>query len=342
VSLYDAGSGLRAIIAVHSTSLGPAAGGCRLWSYDQSGDALSDALRLSRGMSYKNAIADLPMGGGKAVILGPVPPERREALFEAFGRAIDGLGGLYITAEDVGVSEKDMAVVARHTRFVSGVAVQKGIGGNPSPSTARGVRIGLEAAAKLALARNELEGMRIAVQGLGGVGFNLCGELNARGARLVVADIANARVEEACDLYGAEPASTDDILLADVDVVAPCALGGVITPDVARKMRATVVAGGANNQIASDKAGQILFDRGITYAPDYVINAGGIIMVTAEYLGNTESSEVDQAIERIGDRCARILQRSRSEARPSHIVADEMARAIIARAQNKHRHPEPA
>lgn len=335
VSVFDAPSGLRAIIAIHSTALGAAAGGCRLWTYEQPELALSDALRLSRGMSYKNATAGLPMGGGKAVILGPVQDDRRQAVFEAFGRVVDSLGGLYITAEDVGVSEADMAIVAKHTSYASGVAMQEGVGGNPSPFTARGVRIGLETAVRLALGRADIDNVRVAVQGLGGVGFNLCRELHARGAKLIVADIAEQCVEEACDLYGAERASVDDILLADVDILAPCALGGVITKDVALKMRAGIVAGGANNQMASDEAGRILYERGITYAPDYVINAGGIIMVTAEYLGTSDRNEVDVAIDSIGDRIHQILERSRLEARPTHLIADDMARTIIRKASHR-------
>ncbi|HRP78110.1 MAG TPA: Glu/Leu/Phe/Val dehydrogenase dimerization domain-containing protein [Aquamicrobium sp.] len=342
VSVYDAESGLRAVIAIHSTALGPAAGGCRLWSYDTADAALSDALRLSRGMSYKNAVAGLPMGGGKAVILGPVPPERRDAVFTAFGKAVESLGGLYITAEDVGVTEADLAIVARNTRYASGVAMRGGIGGNPSPFTARGVRIGIEAAVRLALGRTDIEGLRVAVQGLGGVGSNLCRELHERGARLTVADIAGRRVEEACDLYSAQPADADDILLAEVDVVAPCALGSAITADVARTMRAGIVAGAANNPIAGDEAGRILFERGITYVPDYVINAGGIIVVTAEYLGAGDRGEVDRAIDRIGDRTSEILERSQAERRPTHDVADRMARAIIARAGQRGSATNPA
>jgi leucine dehydrogenase len=312
IYLSDEQSGLRAIIAIHSTALGPAAGGCRLWSYEEPQLALSDALRLSRGMSYKNAFAGLPMGGGKAVILGPVPEERRRAVFEAFGRAVESMAGLYITAEDVGVSVADMAVVAEQTKYVSGVAASEGVGGNPSPFTAQGVRIGIETAVNMALGRLDLENVRVAIQGLGGVGSNLCSELRARGARLIVADVVQDRVEQACDLHGAERASVQDILLADVDVLAPCALGGVITTDVAAQMRARVLAGGANNQLANDEAGQTLFERGITYAPDYVINAGGIIMVAAEYLGNRERSAVERAIESIAVRTREVLERAKS------------------------------
>ncbi|MBZ9772219.1 Glu/Leu/Phe/Val family dehydrogenase [Mesorhizobium sp. CO1-1-8] len=333
VSVFHKQSGLRAFIAIHSTALGPAAGGCRLWSYDAPERALSDALRLSRGMSYKNAVAGLPMGGGKAVILGPVPESRRKAVFQAFGEAVESLGGTYITAEDVGVSEADMAVVAENTSYASGFEMLGGVGGDPSPFTAHGVRVGIESAAGHGLGRTDIENLHVAVQGLGGVGFNLCRELRALGARLTVADIAADRVEAACDLFGAERASVDDILLVDADVLAPCALGGAITEDIAAGMRARIVAGGANNQIANDDAGQILFERGITYAPDYVINAGGIIVVTAEYFGGSALEDVERAIDRIGDRTREVLERSRKEMRPSHLVADQIAREIIEKVQ---------
>lgn len=332
LNVFDAQSGLRAIIAIHSTVLGPAAGGCRLWNYPDAELALSDVLRLSRGMSYKNAMAGLPMGGGKAVILGPVDADSRRSVFEAFGKAVESLGGSYITAEDVGVTELDLAVVASNTAFASGITKESGVGGNPSPFTAKGVRIGIEAAVKFALGRPDLENLRVAVQGLGGVGFNLCRELTERGAKIVVADLANERVEEACDLYGAERAHVEQILLADADVVAPCALGGVITEELASRIRARVVAGGANNQIATSSAGQALFERGVTYAPDYVVNAGGIIVVTAEYFGKSTLSEVDAAIESIGDRTREVLDRSKKSAQPSYLVADQMAKSIIDRA----------
>lgn len=335
VQVSDAETGLRAIVAIHSTALGPAAGGCRLWQYDRPGNALDDALRLSRGMSYKNAIAGLPMGGGKAVILGPVDGEKRDTVFRAFGRAVDALGGSYITAEDVGVSESDLRTVAAVTRYISGITMQQGVGGNPSPFTAKGVRIGIEASVEHGLGRSDLTGVSIAVQGLGGVGFNLCRELNARGAKLVVADIARQRVEEACDLFGATPADPTEILTADVDVLAPCALGAVITADMAGKLRAKIVAGGANNQLATPDVGKILQQRGITYAPDYVINAGGIIVVTAEYLGTFDPVGIHRSIEKIGERTRKILAASKRTGVPSNEVADAMAEDIIRKAATK-------
>lgn len=332
--VHDEASGLRAIIAVHSTSLGPAAGGCRLWTYSSSEAALVDALRLSEGMSYKNALAGLALGGGKAVILGPVEPDKREAVFEAFGRAVEGLGGRYVTAEDVGVSVADMEVVATQTRFVSGLPARHGaVGGDPSPFTARGVRLGIEAAVEAALGRPQIDGLRIAIQGLGHVGSHLARELAERGAKLVVADVDKARVETACDLYGAEIAPVEEILMSDVDVLAPCALGGAITEQTARQLRARIVAGAANNQLATPLAGKLLFERGITYAPDYVINAGGIIMVAAEYLGEEDLDAVNLAVSRIRGRTADLLRRARHENRPPDQVALTLAREIVSSAK---------
>lgn len=327
----DAQSGLRAIIAVHSTVMGPAAGGCRLWSYTTGEAALSDALKLSRGMSYKNAMADLPFGGGKAVILGPVAPERREAVLEAFGRAVESLNGAYITAEDVGVNVADMQTVARTTRFVSGLAGAEGrSGGDPSPYTARGVRVGIEAAVRAQLGRAEVAGLAIAVQGLGHVGMYLCQELHELGANLVVADINPARVDEAVARFGARAVSVDDVLTQDVDVVAPCALGGAISEYVARYVKAKIVAGAANNQLATPEAGRILAERGVLYAPDYVINAGGIIMVSGEISGDNDTALTLQRVDAIGTRLDAIFATAKAENVITNEVADRMARAKIA------------
>jgi len=327
----DAGSGLRAIIAVHSTKLGPAAGGCRLWNYVNGEAALSDALRLSRGMSYKNAMAGLPLGGGKAVILGPVAEMRREDVLEAFGRAVGSLNGDYITAEDVGVSVADMRTVARATRFVSGLAGAEGrSGGDPSPYTARGVRVGIEAAVRAQLGRAEIAGLAVAVQGLGHVGMYLCEELHELGANLVVADINSDRVDAAVSRFGAKAVSVDDILTQDVDVVAPCALGGSVSEYAARYIKAKIVAGAANNQLASPEAGHILADRGILYAPDYVINAGGIIMVSAEISGDNDETQVLARVDAIGGRLDTIFAVSKADGVITNEVADRLARAKIA------------
>lgn len=328
----DVESGLRAIIAVHSSALGPGAGGCRMWNYASEDAALQDVLRLSRGMSYKNAMADLPLGGGKAVIIGDARQDKSEALFAAFGRAVDGLAGQYVTAEDVGICESDMQIVARHTRYVSGLP-QSGdsAGGDPSPKTARGVYYGIQAAVKAAMRRDDLQGLRVAVQGLGNVGRHLCANLHEAGAELIVADINDEAVEQVCSSYAATPVAVDEILYQEVDVVAPCALGGVLHSDSIPRLQAKVVAGAANNQLLRDADGQRLFERGMVYAPDYVINAGGIISCSAEYIGGMSEADVDARVCEIGERLGEIFAISQREKRPPNEIADALARDKLGR-----------
>nr|WP_070959266.1 Glu/Leu/Phe/Val dehydrogenase dimerization domain-containing protein [Hyphomonas sp. Mor2] len=335
VHINDKSTGLRAIVAIHSTALGPAGGGCRLWTYEDTSLALKDALRLSRGMSYKNALAGLRMGGGKAVILGPVDPARRTELFEAFGEAVNQLGGQYITAEDVGVRVPDMQAVASRTSYVSGLSSQGGAGGDPSPYTARGVRLAMEAVASHSLQASSLEGLKVAVQGLGGVGGNLCRELSERGAKLVVADVNPQRVTEVCDKYGAEIGHVDTVLLENVDIISPCALGGVLTAELVSKLQAKAVVGGANNQLATPSVGKAIYDRGITYAPDYLINSGGIIMVAAEYFGENDQKKVDADVEKIFDRTLDVLVTSKERRQPTSLIADEVAQKLISEASRK-------
>lgn len=326
----DKDSGLKAVIALHSTVLGPAAGGCRLWTYPSREAGLVDALRLSRGMSFKNAMAGLPFGGGKAVIFGPLPEAQRQAVFEAFGRAVDRMGGGYVTAEDVGVSVDDMLHVSRHTGSVSGLPQDAGrAGGDPSPYTARGVLRGIEAAVAHAFGRTDLEGLRIAVQGVGNVGGSLCDMLCNSGARLVIADTDARRLEAVRDRTGATAVPIDEILFQDVDVVAPCALGGALTADVLGKLQARVIAGAANNQLADPAASRALAAIGLTYAPDYVINAGGIIAVSAEYLGGQTHDEVIGQVDAIGPRVAGLLARAGVEKCPVDVLADRTAAGII-------------
>jgi leucine dehydrogenase len=333
---HDAETGLKAIIAIHSTAMGPAAGGCRMWSYVDDQAALDDVLRLSKGMSYKNAMADLALGGGKAVIIGDSRRDKTPALMAAFGRAVDSLGGRYVTAEDVGITVADMAIAAKETRYISGLAKSgHAAGGDPSPKTAFGVFTGIRAAVRAKLGRADLEGVRVAVQGLGGVGYNLCRNLHEAGAKLLVADIHDDRTAMATDEFGAEVVAVDEILFADVDVVAPCALGAVLNANTIPRLEAGIVAGGANNQLATDSDGVRLKDRGILFAPDYVINAGGIINVAAEYLGNRSEAEVDADIERIGDRLHDIFARAQREGRPTNEVADAMAEARIREAAHR-------
>jgi len=332
--LHDAATGLRAVIAVHSSARGPAMGGCRLWCYPDPAAALADALRLSEGMSLKNAMADLPLGGGKAVILGPLPGGAgRAAAFRAFGRAIESMGGRYVTAEDVGVGVADMAEIAVETRHVSGVTAAGGVGGDPSPYTARGVLRGITAAARQALGRSDLDRLRVGVQGVGNVGGALARLLAEQGARLSVADIDPVRQARIADETGADIAGLEEVLTADLDVLAPCALGGAITAPVAATLRARIVAGAANNQLATPEAGEILHRRGVTYVPDYVANAGGIIAVGAEYLGQGSAATVLADVDAIGPRIAALLARSAAEATPPEVIADRMAREIIAAAR---------
>jgi leucine dehydrogenase len=334
---FDAASGLRAIIAIHSTTLGPAAGGCRMWPYAASSDAVVDALRLSRGMSYKNAMADLPFGGGKAVIIGD-PREKTRQRMEAFGRLVDSLGGRYITAEDVGTTTTDMGQVACVTPFVSGLvreserAAEAGmtVGGDPGPKTALGVFLGLKAAVRFRLGRASVEGLKIAVQGLGGVGYPLCRLLAAEGASLRVADSRPGAVQRLRQEMDAQEVSADSILSQDVDVLAPCALGAVFDSRTIPTVRARVIAGAANNQLAREEDGETLMRAGILYAPDYVINAGGIISVSHEYRGGGTAAQVKAEIERIPVRLTEIFERARREGRPTSVIADQMARDRLA------------
>ncbi|MDE2050159.1 MAG: Glu/Leu/Phe/Val dehydrogenase [Gammaproteobacteria bacterium] len=333
----DAASGLHAIIAIHSTALGPAAGGCRMWPYAAFADAVSDALRLSRGMSYKNAMAELPFGGGKAVIIGD-PGEKTRQRIAAFGRLVDSVGGRYITAEDVGTTTADMEQIACVTPFVSGLVrnSERGtdpgtaVGGDPGPKTALGVFLGLKAAVRFRLGRASLEGLRIAVQGLGGVGYPLCRLLAAEGASLVVADARPGAAQRVCEELGAQEVSAESILSQDVDVLAPCALGAVLDSRTIPALRARVVAGAANNQLAREEHGEALMHAGILYAPDYVINAGGIISVAREYQGGATAAQVRAEIERIPLRLTEIFERARREGRPTSAVADQMARERLA------------
>ncbi len=325
-TFYDAASGLRALIAVHSTALGPAVGGCRLWTYPDVGAALTDVLRLSRGMSLKNAMAGLPLGGGKAVLMGPVAPEARTRAFQVFGDWVDSLGGRYLTAEDVGTSVADMETVAQRTPFVGGLASRAGeLGGDPSPFTARGVCRGIEAAVRWHLGRESLEGVRVAVQGLGHVGQHLCAELAQRGAELIVADVDPARVAAVQAAHGARAESPCDILAAEADVVAPCALGAVLDRASVAALRAPIVAGAANNQLADARVGELLTQRGILYAPDFVINAGGIICVSAERVGATGLAQVQAEVDRIGARLGVIFARAEHDGLPTQQVAERMA-----------------
>ena len=332
----DAASGLRAIIAVHSTARGPAAGGCRMWNYGTGEAMLKDALRLSQGMSYKNAMADIPLGGGKSVIWGNARTDKSPELFRAFGRAVHSLQGQYTTAEDVGVSVADMAIVREETPYVAGLDQGDAASGDPSPVTAKGIYLGLLETAKRAFGNDDLTGRTVAVQGVGHVGGYLCDHLAGAGAKLVIADIDQAALEAVASRTGATIVEPDAIYDADADIFAPCALGAVVNEQTLERFRFKAIAGGANNQLKRPEHGPMLAQRGILYAPDYVINAGGIISVTMEYLCRRESApcdinEVRKRIALIPDRLKTIWQESEATGSSPDRVADAMAQKLIGR-----------
>jgi len=327
----DTKSGLKAIIAIHSTALGPAAGGCRHWQYANDDSALVDALRLSRGMTYKNAVAGLPLGGGKSVILADAAGPGSSELFAAFGRAVDSLDGRYITAEDVGVNVNDMRIVRNETRYVSGLPQDgKNAGGDPSPWTALGVFLGMEATAKARLGVDSLSGLRVAVQGVGHVGLQLCRLLHKADAIITVADVNRRNLQRVRDEMPVTESPPNDVLFSDVDILAPCALGNVLNSETIPRIRARVIAGAANNQLSVEEDGARLVEQGILYAPDYVINAGGIISVSREYFGQGSEEEVRADVSRIPGRLQSIFDEAAAREIPTNIVADELARRIVA------------
>jgi leucine dehydrogenase len=328
----DPATGLEAIVVLHSTALGPAAGGCRFWSYADRNHATTDAMRLAAGMTYKNALAGLPFGGGKAVIVRPEGAFDRSALFNAFGKAVDSLGGAYITAEDVGTLVSDMQTVRAVTRHVAGLPSEgSSAGGDPSPWTALGVFLSMRHAVERRLG-GRLAGKTVAVQGVGNVGMELCHLLHQDGANLVVADGAPERAAKAAHLYGAIVVGPDELLCCDADVVAPCALGAILDEGSIAGLKAKVVCGGANNQLAMPEDGRRLSARGILYAPDYLVNAGGIINVVAEHMNETTAA-VDERVRRIPERLAAVFDAAESSGEGPNFVADSMARAIVADAR---------
>ncbi|CAN7726381.1 amino acid dehydrogenase [Variovorax paradoxus] len=308
--------GLRCIIAIHNTKRGPGFGGSRLWKYPNDQAALADALRLSQGMTFKNALAGIPFGGGKAVILAPEGPFDRESLFAQFGDVVQSAGGAYITAEDVGTTTADMEIVAGRTAYVSGLCRSAGFGGDPSPKTAWGVFVAIEKGLRLH-ANKSLAGSTVAVQGLGSVGMALCQYLADRQVKLVVADINPARVAQAVSSFGAVALHVDRILEAQADVLAPCALGGVLNARTIPHIRSNLIAGAANNQLATPGDGDALHARGVMYLPDFLVNAGGIISVAREYLGTGNGPGVLAEIGLIGERVAELFDRIRNGNSPS-------------------------
>ncbi len=328
---HDPESNLRAIIAVHSTVRGPAAGGTRFWRYESDEAALTDALRLSKAMSYKNAAADLPLGGGKAVLIYPEGEFDRVSLFEAYGRAIDRLGGTYITAEDVGVSPEDMDIIHSQTKYVAGLSAGEAASGDPSPVTAEGVFRGLKAGVKHIWGNDDLSGKTVAVQGLGHVGYALCEKLHAAGAKLFVADINDEVLERAKMSLNATVVDIHDIHAQEVDVFCPCALGGALSAQTIPEIKAKLIAGAANNQLASPEVMPLLEKNGITYLPDYVLNAGGIINVAAEVSGKYSLEWVEQKLVGLEATISEILKVSEGEGVTTLQVANRIAEERLKR-----------
>ncbi len=322
VFCHDAASGLKAIIAIHNTNLGPALGGCRMWPYADEAEALTDALRLSRGMTYKSALAGLAYGGGKSVIIGDPRRDKSEALFRAMGRFVDSLNGRYTVAEDVGISVPDVETMARETTHVAGVT--SGGAGDPSPATAYGVFMGIKAAAKHRLGVENLKGLRIAVQGVGHVGYYLCRYLAAEGAELLVADIAQDSLDRVVREFDAQVVAPDAITTAAVDIYAPCALGATVNDETLPQLQAAIVAGSANNQLAEARHGAALRERGILYAPDYVINAGGVINISHEGPGYDEGKAFAH-VAQIHDTLLEIFRRAETAKMATSEAADRLA-----------------
>lgn len=325
----DEKTGLKAIVAIHSTAFGPALGGCRVWPYENEAAALNDVLRLSRAMTYKNAAMGLALGGGKSVIIADSSVDKTPALFEAFGRAVERLGGRYITAQDVGTAPADMVAIRSQTQWVAGLPDTSG---DPSPATAFGVYSGLKAALRHAFGSDDLQGRKVAVQGLGAVGMSLAERLYADGAQLIVADIAQKRIDQAVNELGARAVTSDEIVGVECDVFAPCALGAVINDDTVGRLNARVVAGSANNQLAEPRHADALRARGIVYAPDFIINGGGVINVADELQpGGYNRERAYAMVGEIGAKVARALhladERGISTDAAAVLMADERLRA---------------
>jgi leucine dehydrogenase len=325
VFCYEPAANYRGIIAIHDSTLGPALGGTRFWNYKSDQEALIDVLRLARGMTYKAAVAGLNLGGGKAVIIGDPKTKRREALFRAHGRFVESLKGRYITAEDVGVSVDDMDFVQMETEHVSGIA---GRSGDPSPVTAYGVYRGIKAAAKERYGDDSLKGLTVAVQGLGHVGYHLCSDLAGEGARLIVTDIDEERIQRVVDDFDAERVAPDKIYSVEAQIFAPCALGAAVNDETIPQFKFEIVAGSANNQLAEERHGDDLARRGIVYAPDYVVNAGGLINVYGELNGWSAERAKRKAGE-IYDTLGQLFELAREQGIATHVAADRLAERRI-------------
>jgi len=329
VFCYDRASGLKAIIAIHDTTLGPALGGLRMWPYESEDDAIFDVLRLARGMTYKAAAAGLNLGGGKAVIIGDPKKDKSEALFRAFGRFVQSLGGRYITAEDVGTSVEDMDIIHMETDYVTGVSTAYGSSGDPSPATAFGVWRGMKACAKEVFGTESLSGKTVAIQGLGHVGHHLARHVHDEGARLVVTDINDDAVQRSAKEFGAEAVDPEAIYDVECDIFSPCALGAVLNPETVPRLKCRIVAGAANNQLLSESDGDAVEERGILYAPDYVLNAGGLINVADELQGYNRERAFKKAAG-IYENIQKVISVSKRDKIPTYRAADRLAEERIA------------
>lgn len=326
---HDEKAGLSAIIAVHNTNLGPALGGCRMWPYVNSSEALTDVLRLSKGMTYKAALANLELGGGKSVIIGDPRKAKTPEMMKAMGKFVDSLGGKYFTAEDSGIAVTDLQTMAEESDYIAGVSAKYHYAGevpngNPAPSTAYGVFVGLKASVEFGLKRS-LDGVSVAIQGMGHVGYRLAKHLHEQGAKLYVADIFPEGIEKAQKEFGATVVAPEDILSLDVDVLAPCALGAAINDQTLPDIKAKVIAGAANNQLAREEMGELLSKRGILYAPDYVINAGGVIDIFHQRMASSSNEALRVHIEQIGDTLKEIYERAEKENTATNRIANVIA-----------------
>ena len=329
----DQDSGLRAVIAIHSTALGPSSGGTRMWDYPDSDAMLTDVLRLSQGMSYKNAMASIPHGGGKAVIWGNSKTDKSEALFRAFGRAVESLQGRYWTAEDVGIDTADIEIAAQETEYAAGLTTGAAASGDPSPVTALGVYRGIRQTALRAFGNDDLNGKTVAIQGVGSVGGYTALHLAEAGANLVITDIDQDALADISKRTGAKIVAPDEIYDVDADIFSPNALGAIINEDTLKRLKVKVIAGGANNQLIIPAMGEFVRRAGILYAPDYVINGGGIINVAAEISGTYSREWVDQKLDTLMDTLGDVLDDALESGRPTNEVADQIARNRIAAAR---------
>lgn len=328
VHISHRNSGLRAIVAIHDRTLGPAIGGCRLYPYSTEADALTDVLRLSKGMTYKNALGGLPFGGGKSVIIAD-PSDKTPAKLRAFAEVLNGFHGQYWTGEDINIGTEDVETLAEHSRYVIGRTRGSVSSGDPSPFTAGTCFAGMKAALLHVFGSPNLSGRRVAIQGVGNVGLALARLVTEAGGSLVVADVRPESAERARQAFGADLVSSENIYEQDCDVFAPCAMGGTINEQTVPQLRAPIICGVANNQLSHPSVGRLLLDCGIAYAPDYVVNVGGMLNASGEVFGRYDAKEVWHAVSAVGDTVGKILDLAAKQARPPHEVADSMAQAII-------------